>query len=180
MKTGNRIAFLRDQRGWTQEELSSSLGISRAALSHYEKNRREPDTETLAKIADLFGVSIDYLVGRTNRPDMIVDGDVREFVSQLELTSEVRIDGRRTKADPRGSQALHRLHSGRTIDELKRRSGPLRQIKTSAIGPDAQAAIVEVFRLNPALGPVGLQNFDLWLHRRFAEPFFRPFFPFNP
>ena len=101
MKTGNRIAFLRDQRGWTQEELSSSLGISRAALSHYEKNRREPDTETLAKIADLFGVSIDYLVGRTNRPDMIVDGDVCEFVSQLELTSDVldrfelTVDGRK-------------------------------------------------------------------------------------
>lgn len=86
MKYGHRIAELRDQRGLTQEELSVSLGISRAALSHYEKNRREPDFETLTKMADLFGVSLDYIIGRTNNPDTTLDQDVRAFVDQLELS----------------------------------------------------------------------------------------------
>jgi len=86
MKYGHRIAELRDQRGLTQEELSISLGISRAALSHYEKNRREPDFETLTKMADLFGVSLDYLIGRTNNPETTLDQDVRAFVDQLELS----------------------------------------------------------------------------------------------
>ncbi|MBW5448397.1 helix-turn-helix domain-containing protein [Cohnella sp. CFH 77786] len=102
MNIGSRIASLRDQRGWTQEELASSLGISRAALSHYEKNRREPDTETLSKVADLFGVSIDYLVGRTELPNGTVDPDVRRFLDEVELSDaellerfSLTIDGRK-------------------------------------------------------------------------------------
>lgn len=64
MKVENRIAELREQRGWTQEELSNTIGISRAALSHYEKSRRKPDFTTLTQLADVFQVSIDYLIGR--------------------------------------------------------------------------------------------------------------------
>jgi transcriptional regulator with XRE-family HTH domain len=106
MNIGNRIAFLRDQRGLTQEELSSSLGISRAALSHYEKNRREPDTETLGKIADLFQVSLDYLVGRTSQSTTTLDADVRQFTDELELADDellerfaLTIDGRKLTAE---------------------------------------------------------------------------------
>ncbi|EFM11934.1 transcriptional regulator, XRE family [Paenibacillus curdlanolyticus YK9] len=84
MNIGTRIAHLREQRGWTQEQTSHSLGISRAALSHYEKNRREPDTETLTKFADLFNVTIDFLVGRTNKSEQVLDPQVREFVEQTE------------------------------------------------------------------------------------------------
>ncbi|MET3545946.1 DNA-binding XRE family transcriptional regulator [Paenibacillus sp. VMFN-D1] len=65
MNYGNRISELREQRKLTQEALSITLGISRAALSHYEKNRRKPDFDTLSKLADYFQVSIDYLLGRT-------------------------------------------------------------------------------------------------------------------
>lgn len=88
MNIGERIAKLRDDRGWTQEQTAGMLGISRAALSHYEKNRREPDTETLSKFADLFKVSVDYLVGRTSIPYVTLDEPVREFVDQLELAEE--------------------------------------------------------------------------------------------
>jgi transcriptional regulator with XRE-family HTH domain len=106
MNIGSRLAFLRDQRGLTQEELAASLGISRAALSHYEKSRREPDTETLGKIADLFQVSIDYLVGRTPHPQTTLDPEVRQFADELELSDEqlldhfaLTIDGRKLTAD---------------------------------------------------------------------------------
>lgn len=106
MNIGSRIAYLRDQRGLTQEELASSLGISRAALSHYEKNRREPDTETLSKVADLFAVTIDYLVGRTEKPDGKVDTDVRQFLDEVELSDaellerfSLTIDGRKLTAE---------------------------------------------------------------------------------
>ncbi|SEO14297.1 helix-turn-helix domain-containing protein [Paenibacillus sp. OV219] len=88
MGIGSRISKLRDDRGWTQEQTAGLLGISRAALSHYEKNRREPDTETLSKFADLFKVTVDFLVGRTNAPHATVESPVREFVDQLELSEE--------------------------------------------------------------------------------------------
>lgn len=86
MKYGNRIAELREQKGWTQEELATSIGISRAALSHYEKNRRKPDFETLTQLADLFQVSIDYLIGRTAHSQTTLDPEVRQFAEQLELS----------------------------------------------------------------------------------------------
>ena len=89
MHYGQRIATLREKRGWTQDELSKLLGISRAALSHYEKNRREPDFDTLTKLADLLKVSIDYLVGRTTNPNSHLDDSVRAFADQLELSDEV-------------------------------------------------------------------------------------------
>lgn len=66
MKIGNRIFALREERGLTQKDLSGEIGISRAALSHYENNRRKPDYETLHKIADYFGVQVDYLMGAAN------------------------------------------------------------------------------------------------------------------
>lgn len=102
MNIGGRIAFLRDQRGLTQEELATRLGISRAALSHYEKNRREPDTETLTKVADLFQVSLDYLVGRTQVATNTLDPEIRRFSDELELSDaelmerfSLTIDGRK-------------------------------------------------------------------------------------
>ncbi|SHE11839.1 HTH-type transcriptional regulator immR [Chlamydia abortus] len=64
MKYGRRIAKLRENKGFTQEQMAQFLNISRASLSHYEKNRRRPDVETLKKMADLFQVSTDYLIGR--------------------------------------------------------------------------------------------------------------------
>lgn len=62
MEYGNRIALLRDEKKMTQEELSEATGISRAALSHYEKNRRQPDYKTLTVIAKYFNVSIDWII----------------------------------------------------------------------------------------------------------------------
>ncbi|NMO95696.1 helix-turn-helix domain-containing protein [Paenibacillus lemnae] len=102
MNYGERIAELRDQRGWTQEELATSVGITRAALSHYEKNRRKPDFETLTALADRFDVSIDYLIGRTQNEKMTLDPDVSQFVDGLELADEdllerfnLTVDGRK-------------------------------------------------------------------------------------
>ncbi|GIQ63374.1 hypothetical protein PACILC2_19420 [Paenibacillus cisolokensis] len=70
------------------------------------KNRREPDTETLAKFADLYGVTIDYLVGRTNNPNSVLHEDVKEFVDQLELSDDellnkftLTVDGRQLTRD---------------------------------------------------------------------------------
>ncbi|HFK0595203.1 TPA: helix-turn-helix domain-containing protein, partial [Listeria monocytogenes] len=42
------------------------LGISRGAYSHIENGRNEPDMETIVKLANIFGVSTDYLLGRSN------------------------------------------------------------------------------------------------------------------
>ncbi|EKP3958163.1 helix-turn-helix transcriptional regulator, partial [Listeria monocytogenes] len=48
------------------EDISKILGISRGAYSHIENGRNEPDMETIVKLANIFGVSTDYLLGRSN------------------------------------------------------------------------------------------------------------------
>ncbi|WP_019422656.1 helix-turn-helix domain-containing protein [Paenibacillus sp. OSY-SE] len=101
MSTGIRIAELREGKGWTQEELAELLGITRAALSHYEKDRRKPDFETLTKLADQFGVSIDYLVGRLSSPNAQATQEVLMFAAGLELSDEELLKKFRLTVDGR-------------------------------------------------------------------------------
>jgi len=102
IKYGERIAQLREKNALTQEELANKLGISRAALSHYETSRREPDYDTINKIAAFFNVSIDYLLSTGSD----ADGPTRPVAELLELTDEqalgkcpFTIDGRRLTSD---------------------------------------------------------------------------------
>ena len=59
---------LRTQKGLTQAELSKTLQVSASSIGMYEQGRREPDNETLGKIANYFNVTNDYLLGRTDEP----------------------------------------------------------------------------------------------------------------
>ncbi|MDE6729748.1 MAG: helix-turn-helix domain-containing protein [Oscillospiraceae bacterium] len=61
---GEQIKKLRCQKGFTQQQLANYLHISPSAVGMWEKNRNEPDVETLKQLADFFDVTIDYLVGR--------------------------------------------------------------------------------------------------------------------
>lgn len=62
---GERLAELRKNKHLKQEELAKQLGISKSALSKYERNINEPDDKTVRKVAEFFNVSLDYLMGLT-------------------------------------------------------------------------------------------------------------------
>ena len=66
MEFGNILSDLRNKAKITQQELANVLGISRGTIGMYEIGKRDPDTETLKKIAQYFNVSIDYLLGNSN------------------------------------------------------------------------------------------------------------------
>ena len=63
---GARIAALRRDAGWSQAELAGRLGVSASAVGMYEQGRREPSADTLVALADIFGVTTDYLL--TGKP----------------------------------------------------------------------------------------------------------------
>ena len=66
---GPRIAALRKAAGWSQAELAQMLKISPSAVGMYEQGRREPAVDILVSMANLFGVTTDYLLtGRTDFP----------------------------------------------------------------------------------------------------------------
>lgn len=62
-----RLRKLREEHGMLQRELAEKLNLSRVAITQYENGKRFPELETLQKIADLFGVSVDYLLGRDDK-----------------------------------------------------------------------------------------------------------------
>lgn len=61
---GERLTKLRKQKKLTQQQVADKVLISRATYAQYEINRRVPEYLTLEKLADFFGESIDFLVGR--------------------------------------------------------------------------------------------------------------------
>lgn len=63
-KLASRLMEQRTSEGYTQEEIASLLGISRSTYAAYETGRNEPDITTLIKLATLYKISLDYLVGR--------------------------------------------------------------------------------------------------------------------
>lgn len=56
---------LREKKGITQQQLADTLNLSKNAISHYEKGINMPNLDTVQKIADIFDISVDYLLGRT-------------------------------------------------------------------------------------------------------------------
>lgn len=64
-----RLKSLRKVKNRTQQNIADLLGITRQGYAKYENGQSEPDNETLQRIADYFGVTTDYLLGRTDNPD---------------------------------------------------------------------------------------------------------------
>ena len=65
-----RLKELRKKRKKSQVSLGIDLGVSQDAISRYENLEREADYQTLIEIADFFNVSLDYLFGRTDNPEI--------------------------------------------------------------------------------------------------------------
>lgn len=67
MKTGEKLALLREKKGITQEKLSEILGVSRQSVSRWETNISFPETDKLIKLSRLFECSIDFLLNEDSQ-----------------------------------------------------------------------------------------------------------------
>lgn len=84
-----RLKTLRENAGKKRQEVADSLGITRASLEYYEKGKRKPDIEVLAKVAKYYGVSTDYLLGLSVVPS--TDKDI-QFVCDYTGLSESAVN----------------------------------------------------------------------------------------
>ena len=102
---GMRIAFLRRNAGMSQQELAQRLKISPSAVGMYEQGRREPSVQLLSNMADIFGVSIDFLV--TGKASSARE---QEEVNQLLLQRmngvDTQLEGRRVRPFSREELAV--------------------------------------------------------------------------
>ncbi|MBR0592128.1 MULTISPECIES: helix-turn-helix domain-containing protein [Bacillus] len=74
-KLGERIKELREKNDWSLRELESRVNINYSVLSRIESGKRPVTDSELLKFADIFDVSIDYLVGRSDNPDYKIFDD---------------------------------------------------------------------------------------------------------
>ena len=65
-----RIKELRCEQGMTQDALGEIIGVKRDSISVYERGLNYPEVRNLMILADYFGVSTDYLLGRTDNPEV--------------------------------------------------------------------------------------------------------------
>lgn len=92
------IKDIRTRKGLTQAEVASALGVSSVVYSRYETGSRQPSIDILLQLADIFGVTVDYLLGRQD----IEDSTLSEYELSLLIASR--------KADERAKQdALNML-----------------------------------------------------------------------
>ena len=90
-----RIKQLRKEKALTMKQLGVAIGVAESTISLYENGKRQPDNETLSKLADFFGVSVDYLLGRENSLslDKQLEGiDFALYGETRDLTDEEKED----------------------------------------------------------------------------------------
>jgi transcriptional regulator with XRE-family HTH domain len=93
---GEKLFALRKERGASQAEVAEYIGLTTAAYQNYENGRREAGYETIVALANLFGVTTDYLLGREAAPDPFGDlnfsaGSETEVIDKyMSLPPEIR------------------------------------------------------------------------------------------
>lgn len=90
MILSEKIANLRKQNGWSQEELAEKLGISRQSVSKWESAASIPDLDKIIKISEIFGVSTDYLL--KDELEEIAWSETPGFMEKQEKTHSVSVE----------------------------------------------------------------------------------------
>lgn len=129
----NIFKRLRNSCGLTQAEIAEKLGISRSTIGMYETGAREPDFDTLEKIADFFNVDIDYLLGRTAKTTLLP-----ESVGQYYLNDETREIAQEVFENP---ELRSLFHVARNIapDELRAHIDFMKKLKNREKGDSEES-----------------------------------------
>jgi transcriptional regulator with XRE-family HTH domain len=80
-----RLKNLREKHGYLQKFVADKIGVKSNTLSGYENGSRSPDPEMLVKLSDLYNVTTDYLLGKSNSPELTEEDEFQEFISDPEL-----------------------------------------------------------------------------------------------
>jgi len=107
IETANRLAELRKKAGLSQEELADKLGLSRQAVSKWERAESSPDTDNLILLAKLYNVSLDELL-KTDKPVDEIIKDNKENINENEESVEAEFVGIDDDNDEEVNKKKHR------------------------------------------------------------------------
>lgn len=103
-----RLKQLRTAKHLTQLDAAKHLGIAKTTYASYEQGRREPDNKMLAKLANFFDVSLDYLLGNTEKPQHV---DLADSKNETIMTFEGK------PIPPQDLELIRRLLRGGNHDD---------------------------------------------------------------
>lgn len=86
MKIGEKITQLRKEKGLSQTDLAEAIKASREAISKYERGEAIPSVEVAARIADVFEVTIDFLIGKNH--NLAVDNKTLKRMQDIDTLDE--------------------------------------------------------------------------------------------
>lgn len=88
---GEKLKYLRQTKNLTQKQVADRLGLAISAISSYESGSRYPSYEALIKLARMFHVSTDYLLGITDKRNIdVTDLDTEEIELLSQLADKLR------------------------------------------------------------------------------------------
>ena len=87
IETAKRLFEYRKANGFSQEELAEKIGVSRQAISKWERSESSPDTDNLIALAKLYGITIDELLNGTDAPKKIAEEQPEEKPEEKEENS---------------------------------------------------------------------------------------------
>ncbi|MEK5069575.1 helix-turn-helix domain-containing protein [Sporosarcina sp. FSL K6-1508] len=108
MNLGGRLKKEREKRNWSQIYVAQKVNITNAVLSNYERGIRDPDTETLKKLADLYEVSVDLLLDRTDYLS-VTEKNEKEFQSVIKDPGLKRWYSELPKSDEEDLRKLRKM-----------------------------------------------------------------------
>ena len=87
---GLRLRELREKKRLSQQQLADWLGLTRSSISNYENNTQTLPADTLVRLADIYGVSVDYLLGVKNdrKRVLVIEGLTPSQEKALEILAE--------------------------------------------------------------------------------------------
>lgn len=86
---GTRLANLRREHNLTQNDIADRLNISAQAVSKWENDLTSPDIDTLLKLADIFDITVDELLGKKKKETLYVPTEERKDINKLMLRIRV-------------------------------------------------------------------------------------------
>lgn len=110
MSFGERLKFLREKEKMYQSELAEKLNLAPSSISMYERGDRDPDTSTLAKIAQIFNVTTDYLLGISDTNDEVEKINKKIKDNDLYVAANSKVDlGKLAQVDNKTAKLINTL-----------------------------------------------------------------------
>lgn len=149
MNFGDALIQAREARGYSRTAFADLLGIPYTTLRNYETNQREPGHKLLIKIADILNISIDDLVGRTSKKDILSPAELehikkyRRIDSDGKKTVDMVLDQLVQKAEAESSQ------SDNPIIPLAAKGGGVKRVQLSVSKEEADEAFYQLSKIDP-------------------------------